>query len=338
MAMIAKKPDDRPASAAAVARAATALRRGDVAAAAAAVPAIATGAAAGDDVTQLLGAGLATDEATRLLPATTTAPTVAEPEKRKRSPWTWPLIALIALLLIVLGGTVWALFANQGGGPAPTSSTPSPTRTTPTPTPTPTTANVVSSDYEGLDCDAASAKLDALGMGAKCTAGDPAPDKDSVGKIYRVNPTGNLDKGTVVELTYFADQVAMPQPATPTLSAATVEPNGTLTVSWTAYRCPSGTGSVSAYSLTATNGLFSNGQSTMDFDPNTRSTTITAGATDGQTLIVTYTADCSGGSGGEQRTSGASDEATAQITAAGGDDGGDSGGEGDGGGGGETNP
>ena len=46
MAMIAKKPEERPASAAAVARAATALRRGDVAAAAAAVPAIATGVVA----------------------------------------------------------------------------------------------------------------------------------------------------------------------------------------------------------------------------------------------------------------------------------------------------
>ena len=57
MAMIAKKPEDRPASTAAVARAATALRRGDVAAAAAAVPAIATGVALSDDATRLLTAG-----------------------------------------------------------------------------------------------------------------------------------------------------------------------------------------------------------------------------------------------------------------------------------------
>ncbi len=49
LAMIAKKPEDRPASTAAVARAATALRRGDVAAAAAAVPAIAPGVAAAGD-------------------------------------------------------------------------------------------------------------------------------------------------------------------------------------------------------------------------------------------------------------------------------------------------
>jgi len=334
MAMIAKKPEERPASAAAVARAATALRRGDVNAAAAAVPAIATGAAAGDDMTQLLGAGLATDEATRLLPATTPTPTAAatdDPEKkRKRSPWTWPLIALIALLVIVLGGTVWALFANQGDGPAPTTSSPTPTASTPTPTPTPTTVNIVESDYQGLDCDTASDRLDALGMGAKCIEGDAAPDAGSVGKVYRVNRFGNLDKGTLIELTVYGPQVQMPRPSTPSLSAATVEPNGTLTVSWSAYRCPSGTGSVSAYSLSATNGLFSNGQSTMDFDANTRSTTLTAAGTAGQTVIVTYTVDCSGGSGGEQRTSDASDEATAQITAP--DDGGD------GGDGGETNP
>jgi serine/threonine-protein kinase len=41
MAMIAKKPEDRPATASAVARAATALRRGDIAGAVAIVPAIA---------------------------------------------------------------------------------------------------------------------------------------------------------------------------------------------------------------------------------------------------------------------------------------------------------
>src|SRR6188474_730273 len=115
MVMIAKKPEDRPASSAAVARAATALRRGDVAAAAAAVPAVATGAAAADDdATQLLtSAG-----ATALLPAGDVVE--EEPEKKKRSPWTWPLIALIVLLLLVLGGTIWAFLANQEPAPDPT--------------------------------------------------------------------------------------------------------------------------------------------------------------------------------------------------------------------------
>jgi hypothetical protein len=140
MAMIAKKPEDRPASAAAVARAATALRRGDVAAAAAAVPAIAGAAAAAgsDDVTMLLTPG-GDPGSTQLMPSADPAPVEGEeePQKKKRSPWTWPLIALIMLLLLVLGGTIWALFANQGGNPDPTPSSPTQSET-PTPTPTET--------------------------------------------------------------------------------------------------------------------------------------------------------------------------------------------------------
>ncbi len=119
MSMIAKKPEDRPATASAVARAATALRRGDVAGAAAIVPAIA-GSVPVDEVTQLLTPGaLGTAEATRILPQAAPAADAEEPapEKKKRSPWTWPLIALIAILLLVLGGTLFALFANPGGEP-----------------------------------------------------------------------------------------------------------------------------------------------------------------------------------------------------------------------------
>ncbi len=123
MAMIAKKPDDRPASSAAVSRAATALRRGDLAAAAAAVPAIAGGAALVDDATQLLTAGGQTSATTRLMPASAAATSLLSeehreedpaPQKKKRSPWTWPLIALIALLALVLIGTLVTLLSNQG--------------------------------------------------------------------------------------------------------------------------------------------------------------------------------------------------------------------------------
>src|SRR5690606_39288617 len=55
MAMIAKKPAERPSSAATVARAAQALRRGDLNSAAIAVPAIAgIGVADADDATRIL--------------------------------------------------------------------------------------------------------------------------------------------------------------------------------------------------------------------------------------------------------------------------------------------
>jgi hypothetical protein len=315
MAMIAKKPEERPASAAAVARAATALRRGDVAAAAAAVPAIA-GIAAGDAATQLLAAGSDTSAATRIMPAPGEEGAEEATEKKKRSPWTWPLIALIALLLLVLIGTIWAVVANQDNTPEPdptkTTSTPSVTPTD-TPTPTPTTANVVADEYVGLDCAAASTALDALGLGANCVEGNAAPDEASVGKVYSVSPTGNVPKSTIIELTAYAGQTPMPQPSSPTFQGApaSVAPGEEVTVMWDGYTCPSGAGSVSAYTFTVQNGTITNGPS---FPQNARSATVTAGDAAGQTVIVTYNVTCSGGTAGN-RTSGESGEATVLIEA-----------------------
>ena len=316
MAMIAKKTEDRPASAAAVARAATALRRGDVAAAAAAVPAIATGAAAGDDMTQLLVPAGDTMAATRLLPASEET-VEGDAEPKKRSPWTWPLIALIVLLLLVLGGTIWAFLANQQPAPEPTTSSASPSQTpTPTPTPTTTTIAVDSLGLQGMDCTEASATARAAGVEAvDCVGGDPAPTGDDVNKVYRVSPTGNIPPSQLLTLTFYVDQVAMPAPAAPTM-AGTVVAGEETQVSWGGYTCPSGTGSVSAYNFSATNGTFSStGQSTAAFGPNDRNAQLLANESPGQTIIVTYTVTCSGGTAG-QRESGPSGEANSQIQAA----------------------
>ncbi len=319
MAMIAKKPEDRPASAAAVARAASALRRGDLAAAAAAVPAIAAGTATGDDMTQLLQ-GADTSAATRLLTAPAEVPADGEPveeePKRKRSPWTWPLIALIVLLVLVLAGSLWAIFGNQSPDPDPTTPSSTPTRTqTNTPSPTPTTVNVVASEFEGLDCAAATAKLDALELGASCVAGDAAPNPESEGLIYSVDPTANVPKGTIITLTFYGGQVEMPQPAAPRITG-TPQAGGTVQIGWDGYSCPSGTGSVSAFQFTVTQGVFpSTGQSTAAFGANDRTAEVQVTGAAGQALIVTYTVTCSGGTAGE-RTSGASGEANAPIEAA----------------------
>ena len=313
MAMIAKKPEDRPASAAAVARAATALRRGDVTAAAAAVPAIATGAASGDDMTQLLTPAGTTAASTMLLPSTEIVDEQSPPEK-KRSPWTWPLIALIVLLLLVLGGTIWAFLANQQPAPAPTNTSASPSSTpTPSTTPTATTIAVDSLGLEGMDCTEAAAAAQAAGIEAvDCVAGDPAPTGDDVNKVYRVSPTGNIPPTQLLTLTFYADQVAMPAPAAPTMEG-TVIAGEEIQVSWGGYTCPSGTGSVSAYNFTAVQGTFvSTGQSTAVFGPNERNGQLLADNSPGQTIIVTYTVTCTGGAGG-QRDSDASGEATSQI-------------------------
>ncbi len=141
-------------------------------------------------------------------------------------------------------------------------------------------------------------------MGAKCTAGDPAPDKGSVGKIYRVNPTGNLDKGTVVELTYFADQVAMPHADDP--DAVRRDRRAQRHAHRVVERLPLPLGHRLGERLLADgdqravleravdHGL--RRQHPQHHDHRRR-------RADGQTVIVTYTVDCSGGSGGEQRTS-----------------------------------
>ncbi|TQK18035.1 serine/threonine-protein kinase [Microbacterium sp. SLBN-154] len=341
MAMIAKKPEDRPASAAAVARAASALRRGDLAAAAAAVPAVAGAAVLADDATQLLAPAGATAAATQILSAP--LPDYAEseePERKKRSRWTWPLVALIVILLLVLGGTLWALFANQGDpSPDPSGSTstpprPTPSQTTPSATPTQDRIDLDALGLVGVDCDTArAAALDAGVLTVNCQQGNAAPTADEISLVYDYEPQGSITPDQVLTLSFYGPQTELPQPTAPTLSSGTVAPGGTLTVNWQGYSCPAGEGSPGAYTLTAVNGTFSNGQNTMPFDTNTRQAQLSVPNNASGTVLVTYTVTCTGGPSGE-RTSGNSPEAQASIEAApspspsGGGDGGDDGADG----------
>lgn len=328
MAMIAKKPDDRPASSAAVSRAATALRRGDLAAAAAAVPAIAGGAAL-DDATQLLTAGGQTSATTRLMPTPAAATSLLTeehteedpaPQKKKRSPWTWPLIALIALLALVLIGTLVTLLSNQGepdavpASPSASSSTPTPRPSSPSPAPSPsnTLVDVDALNLIGKTCDEARELLRDANLGATCATGNAAASADQVGKIYVVDPTGRNPQGTNIEVTVYGDETPLSTPGTPTLPGTSVTAGSDIQVSWQQYSCPSGTGSVTSYNFTATNGTFdTNGQSTASFAPDARNAKLTVSNAPGQTLRVTYTVSCSGAG---DRTAGPSGEASATIS------------------------
>ena len=321
MSMIAKKPEDRPATASAVARAATALRRGDVAGAVAIVPAIA-GAMALDDVTKLLTPGMATQEATRILPTAAAlgsaadAGAPAEEPKKKRSPWTWPLVALIALLLIVLGGTLFALFANQGGQPTPTptttSTTASRTPTTPTPTPSKTTVSIDSLGLIGKTCDEAQSIATANDVQITCERGSAAPTDAEVGKIYQTNPTrGDVPTGSIITVTFYDEMSPIGTPTAPTV---TNDPKGsqTFTVTWEAFSCPAGS-SVTAYNFTVINGTFNANDSTTYQSPTApRSLQVTADkdVQPGSLILVKYTAQCG------DRESGSSQEGQAQIPTA----------------------
>src|SRR5690554_2790246 len=173
---ISKSPAERPASAAHLARAAQALRRGDVAGASAAVPAVGgTGALLG------LGAAAAGDtQATRVLSSVSDGATgsveTKPTESKTRSPWTWPLIALIGILLVVLIGTVIALVVSPDEeAPPPTNTSSETTTRTPTTEPPSTTVAVNEDDFVGLNREQAEALLQELELNMNAVNGDVAP-------------------------------------------------------------------------------------------------------------------------------------------------------------------
>ena len=133
--------------------------------------------------------------------------------------------------------------------------------------------------------------------------------------MYDYEPQGSITPDQVLTLSFYGPQTELPQPTAPTLSSGTVAPGGTLTVNWQGYSCPAGEGSPGAYTLTAVNGTFSNGQNTMPFDTNTRQAQLSVPNNASGTVLVTYTVTCTGGPSGE-RTSGNSPEAQAAIQAA----------------------
>ncbi|MBF4567304.1 serine/threonine protein kinase [Plantibacter sp. VKM Ac-2880] len=320
MSMIAKNPVDRPASSAHVARAAQALRRGDLNAAAAAVPMILGGAgeAATTVMDQTRRMPAADDATTQLLSAAEAEQLEDDPavegEKKKRSKWTWPLIGLVALLVIVLVGSLIAVFANQGndaGGTTPTAtaSSAAPTKTktpTPTPTPTPTIFPINLSDLQGRSFEELNTIFSAppYNFSVSKNVGNPATTPEQVDTVYDVNPTGNVKTGSAITLTVY-DEVAVIDPPTeaPKLDQSSLDDGSlvipkdatstTIKVDWLALQnaCPTGADFL-GYTVAVSGGYFQN-NSSGQFDANTTTGTITVDAV-GQ-LTVSYAVRCSTG-------------------------------------------
>ncbi len=289
---LAKRPADRPASAAHLARAAIALRRGDVAAAAAAVP----GVLGTGSLVATAGAnyGQAT-QATRVM--TTNAPisTPTQPiEAVRRNPWTWPLVALVSLLAVILIGTIVALVANPGGGGgAETSSAapPIPTRTTPTPTPTSDRVTLDENELLGRNQAAVEQRLTELELKLDARVGTVAPSQEQVGFAYSVTPKGNVRKGETITVSFYAE-IPAPVATKPTPLIAPVGPflaGDTITVTWPAYTgCPASRPHT-GFSVQVQKG------SLVGINPLPTSATsagIELSSTAGEATIVTYTAIC----------------------------------------------
>lgn len=265
MSMLSKDPANRPANADQLAEAADAIRNGDIKAAHAAVPGMllfetATGPiTAPVDVqataaTSVVGAlpFESSAPATSALPSLSRSESLAAerswveedeeeeppaepPAKRGRSPWTWPLIALILLLLFVIGAILLQQLGvfNQKSAPSASSISPSSaatsTATTPSPTPTPTittpppttapsTVTLFPDHYKGRPYSDVQSEL--INQGMRVT-GNPVVDNSPKNTVIGIDPSGPVPLGSLVTVTYSKgpEMVTVP-PFTPDMTVA----------------------------------------------------------------------------------------------------------------------
>ena len=105
-----------------------------------------------------------------------------------------------------------------------------------------------------------------------------ASSDEQVGTVESVNPRGELEQGAAITLTLFGDRVEIGSPeSAPTISGDPIA-GGKVTLNWTNFTCPSGTGTLSGYNVTITNATFADGSTARAFDPGTRNAEITLGA------------------------------------------------------------
>lgn len=303
---LAKDAAGRPATAAKLAQAATALHRGNVQLAASYVPQIAGPAVA--DATRVMNASSLDDAPTTALPQTSAlvgaAPLTAEGEEpgevveeKKRSPWTWPLITLAVLLLLIGGGTAIALFGGGGGGEEPTPTTSRPT--TSTTTTAKDYAEIDKANFVGKNADEVVGMLTEMGYtNVVKQAGNPAPD-DQANLVTDVSPTGKQVKfSQQITVTYNVPYGDAGTPAAPANAPAQVESGQDFTVTLSsASVCPTGlTAGDFNVTVEGDGSLASLSGSTA----NLRAATLEPGAADGA-ITVSYTVTCTGD--GVQRVS-----------------------------------
>lgn len=166
----------------------------------------------------------------------------AEPERRGRSPWTWPLIALILLVLFALVGVMLSqagiLFpptpasssaAATSASPvttsaSPTTTAPSPTTSSAAPTPsTPAAINLIPERYLGRPYNDVRSELIGLGLGV---TGAEVFDDSAPGTVVEIDPAGTVRPGTTITVSYSKGPEPTKEPETvtvPTLQSGASE-------------------------------------------------------------------------------------------------------------------
>lgn len=187
MDCLAKKPDQRPSSALALAARAEALLANSPGGIAinAVVPA----------------AALEVSDETTVID-TDTKPTAPVPS-------IWPWVALVIILLSTIAVITWAGLVSPKTKISPSPSTSQTTSTTPVPTPSQTDEIVVIllSNYQGLDVSLVIPQLTQLGVVAEPIAGTTVPaDDPRISQVYDISPLGSVVKGSSVQVYYYQQE------------------------------------------------------------------------------------------------------------------------------------
>jgi serine/threonine-protein kinase len=225
-------PDDVPSDLAAVVRRAMAKspedRYADATELAAALRNPAAVAAAPDSTRVLTGAAPVPVPATG--PSTAPTPAAAAATRRRRKvPWPWILLGLLLVAAVVAVVLLAGADEDQPEPPAAERSQPTtqPTEQDPTTpeqqesSPPPTEDNTVEvdeSDYVGRDVDDVEAELQDLGLNVRRDEQDNPGDEEE-DSVEGVDPSGTLQEGDTVTVTYWGPPPTEPpeeQPGPPT--------------------------------------------------------------------------------------------------------------------------
>ena len=170
-----------------------------------------------------------TSTATALLPAaevsdaTTVIRTDTAPSPK--APIVWPWIAVISMLaLTAISITVAIVVSSLTPAPNPSGTATLPTESS-TPTPTPSTSStedvvVLLSAMVGKSITEVARDLTAMGLTVDAVAGTPLPEGDpKIMTVYDASPLGSLKKGSTIQIFYYVQETASATP-TPTESAS----------------------------------------------------------------------------------------------------------------------
>jgi serine/threonine protein kinase len=274
MSCLAKKPAGRPQSAADLAKAAKAIKAGNIEEAMALLPHPDTDSDAAESTTS--GKKKKNKKGDSGVGPTNTQPIPLTKQPLPKKMW-WligggsaALIAIVVIALLVIGRGVGQVVEPvvkpevpvviEPEEPEPL--TPEPIEPIePEPLPDPNTVTVPEADIIGKTQGQVAEIIAAAGLRLDAIVGNIASAPDQVGEAYRVNPRGVVATGTLVAVYFYAP---IPQPPAPTPMVVSgpegeqYRPRDEVTISWPAYaQCPAGF-PVSGYRLEISGGTLIN--------------------------------------------------------------------------------